>query len=86
MLYERSIDVSSHTILWQVANLASHDTQSTAQLSVLTDYLSKYYSHDQRTCIYEAAILPMLKARVEWIKLDILEISFYPNIYFIHSF
>ena len=72
LLYERSIDVASHLILWQVAGLASHDMQLTKKLVVLEDYLRNYYPSQQLVCIYEAAILPSLKARVEWIKLDAL--------------
>lgn len=72
LLYERSVDVSSHNILWQIANLASYNIQSTQKLAVLVGYLRNYYSPDQLVCIYEAAILPSLKSRVEWIKLDAL--------------
>ncbi|EEZ95969.1 SAM-dependent methyltransferase [Legionella longbeachae] len=75
LIYERTIDVSSHVILWQIANLGMHDTLTTNKLAILEDYLESYYPRNQLVCIYEAAVLPMFKARIEWIELHELKLS-----------
>lgn len=75
LLFERSIDTSSHVILWQIANLGVSNTQLTSKLAVLADYLGNYYSQDQQICIYQAAFLPRLKAKIEWIKLQDLALA-----------
>lgn len=70
LLYERTIDTAAHIILWQVAHLGMHDTQPTNKISILVDYLQRYYASTQPLCIYEAAFLPTQKSRQEWIKLN----------------
>lgn len=69
LIYERSIDPYAHVILWQIANLGSFDTQKSDKLHILTEYLLGYYHANQPVCIYEAAILPLQKPRIEWIEL-----------------
>ncbi|MFU7598188.1 SAM-dependent methyltransferase [Legionella pneumophila] len=69
LIYERRVDVYAHIILWQISNLGMHDTKQTQKLNILCDYLRTYYLDEQLVCIYEAAILPTLKPRIEWIKL-----------------
>lgn len=69
LIYERRVDVYAHIILWQISNLGMHDTKQTQKLNILCDYLRTYYLDEQLVCIYEAAILPTQKPRIEWIKL-----------------
>lgn len=69
LIYERRVDVYAHVILWQIANLGMHDLKKTQKLNVLSDYLRGYYLDEQPICIYEAAVLPLQKPRVEWLKL-----------------
>ena len=73
LLYERTPDVYSHTILWQIANLGMFNTQNTTKLNVLKDYLCNYYPNEQLVCLYEAALYPTQKPRIEWFKLSDLE-------------
>ncbi|HAU0782095.1 SAM-dependent methyltransferase [Legionella pneumophila serogroup 1] len=73
LIYERKLDPQSHVILWQIANLGMFNTQKTTKLNVLKDYLSNYYSNEQQICLYEAALYPTQKPRIEWLKLSSLE-------------
>lgn len=73
LIYERKLDAYSHTILWQIANLGMFNTQSTTKFNVLRDYLYTYYSSEQLVCLYEAALYPTKKPRIEWFKLVDLE-------------
>jgi tetrapyrrole methylase family protein/MazG family protein len=73
LIYERRIDVYAHVILWQISNLGMHDIKKTQKLNVLCDYLRNYYLEEQPVCIYEAAVLPVQKPRMEWIKLTELD-------------
>ncbi|RUR24234.1 SAM-dependent methyltransferase [Legionella qingyii] len=75
LIYERTVDVNAHVILWQLANLGMHNVKQTSKLNVLSDYLRKSYKHDHSVCIYEAALMPMQKPRIEWIRLDKLSDS-----------
>lgn len=69
LIYERKIDIYSHLLLWQAANLGTHDTSYTTKLNILHDYLLEYYTEDHPVCVYEAAQLPTQSPRIEWIKL-----------------
>ena len=69
LIYERRVDIYAHVILWQISNLGVHDINKTKKLNVLCDYLRGYYLEEQQVCIYEAAILPLQKPRIEWLKL-----------------
>ena len=73
LIYERRVDVDSHVILWQISNLGVHDTKRTTRLDILGKYLRNFYLEEQLMCIYEAAMLPVQKPRIEWIKLPELE-------------
>lgn len=73
LIYERRVDVYAHIILWQIFNLGMHDAKRTQKLNILCDYLRAYYLDEQLVCIYEAAILPMQKPRIEWVKLQSLK-------------
>ncbi|WP_131782768.1 SAM-dependent methyltransferase [Legionella gresilensis] len=66
LIYERTLDVHGHLIIWQIANLGRADTQITSKISVLQNYLEKYYSPTHPICIYEAALLPTHKPRTDW--------------------
>ncbi|HAT2150958.1 TPA: methylase [Legionella pneumophila] len=70
LIYERTVDVHAHVILWQLANLGMHNVKQTSKLNVLSDYLRSFYKHDHSVCIYEAALIPMQKPRIEWIRLE----------------
>jgi uncharacterized protein YabN with tetrapyrrole methylase and pyrophosphatase domain len=79
LLFERSIDTASHVILWQSANLGASDTQLTSKIAILTDYLSNYYSQDRLVCVYQAAILPTYKSKIQWVKLkDLTQVVINP--------
>ena len=69
LIYERRVDIYAHVILWQISNLGMPDTNKTKKLNVLCDYLRNYYLEEQPMCIYEAAVLPTQKPRIEWLKL-----------------
>lgn len=75
VLFERSIDVHAHLILWQVANFGRVDGKKAKKLSILKDYLWGYYLPDYAICLYEAPILPSLHSRVEWVPLSSLDES-----------
>lgn len=69
LIYERHLDIYAHNILWQISNLGMHDTRQTQKLKDLCDYLRNFYQDEQSICIYEAALLPLQKPRIEWLKL-----------------
>lgn len=69
LIYERSVDVHAHAILWQIANLGMADIKLTQKMQVLRDYLYSFYPESHRICLYEAAILPTQKPRMEWLSL-----------------
>lgn len=73
LIYERTLDLQSHIIIWQTANLGRFDIQKTTKISVLKDYLCNYYSCDQLVCVYEAALYPTQIPRIEWHRLTDLE-------------
>ncbi|HAT1982209.1 TPA: methylase [Legionella pneumophila] len=73
VLFERSIDVHAHLILWQVANFGRIDGEKTNKLSILKDYLSMYYPAYYSICLYEAPSLPTCPPRIEWIQLSYIE-------------
>lgn len=73
LIYERKLDIQSHVIIWQIANLGMFNTQKTTKLNVFKDYLSHYYSTEQLICLYEASLYPTQRPRIEWLKLSDLE-------------
>jgi uncharacterized protein YabN with tetrapyrrole methylase and pyrophosphatase domain len=70
LIYERRVDIYANVILWQIANLGTHTVNQTKKINVLCNYLRNYYIEEQPMCIYEAAILPTQKPRIEWLKLS----------------
>ncbi|OGV37762.1 MAG: methylase [Legionellales bacterium RIFCSPHIGHO2_12_FULL_35_11] len=66
LIYEKPLDTSTHVILWQGANLGTHDLNQTKKLHVLSDYLNHYYADEHPVCIYEAAVYPSKKPRIDW--------------------
>lgn len=66
LIYERPLDVKAHVVLWQTSSLGTHDSAHTQKLHVLMDYLIKYYKEEHLICIYEAALYPTQKPRIEW--------------------
>lgn len=73
MFYQRRIDPSAYLILWQVGvagdqSLARFSTGA-AYRQVLVDILARDYPLDHEVIIYQAATLPIQKARVERIML-----------------
>ncbi|MHA3320902.1 SAM-dependent methyltransferase [Legionella pneumophila] len=73
LIYERKLDIQSHVIILQIANLGMFNIEKTTKLNVLKDYLCRYYSQEQPVCLYEAAQYPTQKPRIEWLKLSDLE-------------
>jgi precorrin-6B methylase 1 len=78
MFYQRRIDPSAYLILWQVGvagdqSLARFSTGS-AYRQVLVDILARDYPLDHEVIIYQAATLPIQRARMERVRLaDIVE-------------
>lgn len=78
MFYQRRIDPSAYLILWQVGvagdqSLARFSTGA-AYRQVLVDILAQDYPLDHEVIIYQAATLPIQKARVERVRLgDLVE-------------
>jgi precorrin-3B methylase len=73
MFYQRRIDPSAYLILWQVGvagdqSLARFSTGS-AYRQVLVDILARDYPLDHEVIIYQAATLPIQRARVERVRL-----------------
>jgi hypothetical protein len=73
MFYQRRIDPSAYLILWQVGvagdqSLARFSTGS-AYRQVLVDILAQDYPLDHQVIVYQAATLPIQKARMERIGL-----------------
>lgn len=76
MFYQRRIDPSAYLILWQVGvagdqSLAKFSTGA-AYRQVLVDILARDYPLDHEVIIYQAATLPIQKARMERIGLGAL--------------
>ncbi|KTD01950.1 methylase [Legionella geestiana] len=79
LIYERSVDVHAHTLLWQIANLGMADTNQSQKINVLCDYLHDFYPEDYQVCLYEAAILPTQKPRIKWLLLkDLVQVAINP--------
>lgn len=61
LLYQRSIDVSSHLTIWQAGMIFSitHDKPNgTKGITLLMDYLLNFYDSNAFVFLYEAAIYP----------------------------
>lgn len=69
LIYERHIDIQSHLIIWQPANLGSHNHVLTHKIFLLIDYLAQYYSNEQLICVYEASAYPTQTPKRLWIHL-----------------
>lgn len=69
-IFDRHIDVHSHLILWQAANFGRTDGQLTDNLTLLNEYLCRFYPTQHLICLYEAAPLPTMVPRIEWIPLS----------------
>ncbi len=78
MFYQRRIDPSAYLILWQVGvagdqSLARFSTGS-AYRQVLVDVLARDYPLDHEVIVYQAATLPIQKARMDRMRLsDLVE-------------
>ncbi len=69
----KKIDTSSYVVLWQVGvvgdrSLARFSVENT-DIQVLVNALLKYYKEEQEVILYECAILPIEKPRIERIRL-----------------
>lgn len=73
MLYRRKVDASAYLILWQVGVAGDQSLKrfstGTAYRQVLVDVLARDYPLDHEITIYEAAILPINRPRIERLKL-----------------
>jgi precorrin-3B methylase len=74
MFYQRRIDPSAYLILWQVGvagdqSLARFSTGA-AYRQVLVDILARDYPLDHEVIIYQAATLPIQRARMERVRLS----------------
>lgn len=84
LIYQRRFDVHSHLIIWQAANLGSASLEKTDKLAVLRDHLLKTYPKEHEICVYEAAILPGQRPKVDWLALNELgqaQLSFVSTLY-----
>lgn len=83
LLYQRNVEPSSHLIIWQVGMLGvlgyPKAPPNIQALTLLIDYLRKYYSIDHNIILYEAAQYPHLEAKIVNLSLkDLLTASFSP--------
>ncbi len=75
LLHKKKIDVSSLLILWQIGLVGIMDFKNTSKnwnpegLRLLRDYLQSFYGKDYSVYIYEAAVFPVCKPRIEKVKL-----------------
>ncbi|WP_285164569.1 SAM-dependent methyltransferase [Shewanella goraebulensis] len=77
MFYERKYDPSCYLILWQIGlagdrSLAKFSTGA-AHRQVLIELLGEVYSMDHQVILYEAAVLPIDKIRIESVSLSDLK-------------
>ena len=70
VLFDRQIDIYSHLILWQAANFGRTDDQLSDKLTILNQYLCNFYPEQHLLCLYEAASLPTMAPRIEWVPLS----------------
>ncbi len=69
----KKIDTSSYVVLWQVGVVGDRSLEKfsveNADIQVLVNALLKSYKEEQEVILYECAILPIEKPRIERIKL-----------------
>ncbi|MEE4245369.1 MAG: SAM-dependent methyltransferase, partial [Kangiellaceae bacterium] len=76
LVYDMPLDKHSAVIVWQLGVVGdltfnSQDIKPSENgLQHLADKLMKYYPGEHQVVVYEAATLPMFKARMDWIKLS----------------
>ena len=74
MFYKRHIDTAAYLVLWQVGmagdkSLAKYTTDGRYR-GELVKLLAEYYPLEHEVILYEAAVLPMDKVRVEQVKIN----------------
>lgn len=72
LMYQRSIDVRSHLIVWQLGmlcNVGHKEYPSKDKIRLFVDYLSKYYSKDDLVVLYEASLYPGMEFKANKILL-----------------
>ena len=76
MFYQHTPDPTTHLLLWQIALAGEHTlTQfhtNADRLQVLVEQLGQWYPVEHQVVIYEAANLPILPPRIEYIPLSAL--------------
>lgn len=70
LIYEYQLDPAVHNIVFQAGNLGQHNQEKTIKLDVLRSYLENYYPDDTQLCLYEAAVLPTHKPKINWITIN----------------
>jgi uncharacterized protein YabN with tetrapyrrole methylase and pyrophosphatase domain len=69
----RKVDAACALILWQVGVFGNHvfreDGYDLSGLHLLVDHLRQFYPVDHEVCVYEAAIFPGCKPRMDWMPL-----------------
>ena len=74
IIRDKIIDVTSHLILWQVGTIGEIGrpckNNNKKGINLLTNKLIELYSFSHKAIIYEAALYPHFKPRVELISID----------------
>lgn len=84
LLRERVWDLETTLVLWQVPVLGESSLPQKGEMQERLDYLKAHllraYGPDQRAILYEAAVFPLVKPRIEEIKVaDMVEEMFKPH-------
>ena len=80
MFNQTVFDTSAYLVLWQVGiagdrSLKVFDTSDEAK-QILVDTLMETYASDHEVIVYECAVLPIEKPRIEWVKIiDLASVS-----------
>lgn len=74
LLYRRRIDPSAYLVLWQIGVVGDRSCSRTSTgadcREVLIERLVEDYPACHRVALYEAAVLPVGRPRIEWLPLD----------------
>ncbi|MCW8091464.1 SAM-dependent methyltransferase [Alteromonas sp. ASW11-130] len=74
LMNEKRFDNTALLILWQIGMVGDRQLKKFVSENryrkVLQDYLLEHYPTEHQIALYEAAVLPIEKVRIEWMRLD----------------
>lgn len=74
LINRRKFDTSSHLILWQIGVIGDYtydpDRDSKPSLTIMVDFLEKYYDTHHKVCIYQAAEYAICKPIIQHLPLS----------------